>query len=130
MTMTKFKVGDIVRVKDEFKDVTFIGDTTENCDIISVNEENDRYLIQSDNYKGVLFVPYVAKEEWLELVAKNKSEKILYQYHGRAEHMPKRLRKYFESENITFAENEFVDVSEWVEIELTNRWLDKENGTK
>lgn len=45
-----------------------------------------------------------------------------FQYHGRAKDMPKRLREHFESKDIKFTDTEMVDVVEWVEIELVNRW--------
>ena len=63
-----------------------------------------------------------------ELVAENErlkkkhSEMQQYQYHGRAKDMPKRLREHFESKDIKFTDTEMVDVVEWVEIELVNRW--------
>lgn len=50
------------------------------------------------------------------------NNKHMYQYHGRANSMPKRLREYFDSNSVTFDDDEFVDVVEYVEFELVNRW--------
>jgi len=64
------------------------------------------------------------RNEWLAtlLVSKKESEINQFQYHGRAKDMPKRLREYFDSKGVKFADDEMVDVVEYVEIELVNRW--------
>jgi len=54
--------------------------------------------------------------------AQENKQQHQYQYHGRANSMPKRLREYFEAQGTTFTKTEMVDVVEWVEIELVNRW--------
>lgn len=57
-----------------------------------------------------------------KFLKKKKNKKHIYQYHGRVNSMPKRLREYFESENIKFSDDEFVDIFEYVEFEIVNRW--------
>jgi hypothetical protein len=79
------------------------------------------------NLKGELEEFYNAltdAEEELKDIKKQtgKKSKEAYQYHGRAIYMPKRLREYFSNKGIAFEDNEFVDVYEYVEIELVNRW--------
>ena len=52
----------------------------------------------------------------------NKNKKHIYQYHGHANSMPKRLREYFNEKGVVFEKDDFVDVVEYVEIELVNIW--------
>lgn len=51
--------------------------------------------------------------------------KVVYQYYGRAKDMPKRMRKHFEFNGIKFSENEWVNINEYVEYSIENRWLDE-----
>lgn len=50
-------------------------------------------------------------------------DKQVYQYHGRASDMPKRLRDYFKHIGKEFDKDAFVDIVEHVEIEIVNEWL-------
>lgn len=59
----------------------------------------------------------------------DSSKMHAYQYHGRAQHMPKRLRNHFYYEGIEFEEDDFVDVVEWIEVELVNKWKGNKNST-
>ena len=36
--------------------------------------------------------------------------------------MPKRLREYFEQKGVKFEKDDFVDIIEYVEIEISNIW--------
>lgn len=51
-----------------------------------------------------------------------KNDKHQFQYHGMANSMPKRLKEYFENIGVKFDDDEMVDVIEYVEFELVNRW--------
>lgn len=52
----------------------------------------------------------------------NKDNATIYQYHGHANSMPKRLREYFEQKGVKFEKDDFVDIIEYVEIEISNIW--------
>lgn len=54
------------------------------------------------------------------------SEKVIYQYYGRAKDMPKRMREHFKHLGIEFEPMEWVNVNEYVEYSLENRWKDEE----
>jgi hypothetical protein len=56
------------------------------------------------------------------LKKKKKSNLMCFQYHGRANSMPKRLREYFDHIGKKFDDDDFIDVVEWVEIEIVNVW--------
>ena len=51
-----------------------------------------------------------------------EKETHMYQYHGEAKSMPKRLREYFKEKGYIFEDDEMVDVVEYVQIELVNKW--------
>jgi hypothetical protein len=56
------------------------------------------------------------------IIKLNEDNKVVYQYHGMANSMPKQMRQYFKDKEIVFSETEMVDVVQYVETELVNVW--------
>ena len=58
-----------------------------------------------------------------EYILKEKQDDlIIYQYYGRAKDMPKRMREHFEFEGITFDDDEWISINEYVIYSIENRW--------
>lgn len=63
----------------------------------------------------------------------NSEDTVVYQYYGKAKDMPRKMKQYFEDRGFVFEENEWVNVNEYVEFSLENRWFgnnEPEKGNK